>query len=122
MKELGGRRCPGEAICREGADPDYLLARPSAGDEDEATGENSPALICPHCPLFRTKPGNAPLSVEQAISFAMEHEEEVKNGYRIGSPDALSPLQWAACRGLSRGRSKYEEYIDELREKATPYN
>lgn len=50
----------------------------------------------------------------------MEHEEEVKNGLRIGSSDALTPLQWAACRGLSRGRSKYEEYLDANRE--TPDN
>jgi hypothetical protein len=98
----------------------YLLARPSADEKDEATGENSPALICPHCPLFNTKPGQESLHITLAQSFAMEHEEEVKNGYRFANLDSLSPMQWASVRGLSRGRAKYDEWWDAERRKETP--
>lgn len=93
----------------------HLLARPSAGETDETTGEISADLVCPQCPLFRTKPGNEPLRIAVAKYFAMEHEEEVNNGYRFGSPDALTPLQWASVRGLSRGRAKFDEWLDARR-------
>jgi hypothetical protein len=117
---MGGRRCPGETECRKGEDPLHLLGRPSDGEEDEATGENSAAIVCPQCPLYRTKPGLEPPAVTQAINFAMEHEEEVKNGLRMGTRDMLSAMEWASCRGLSRGRAKYDEYLEEKRQQENP--
>lgn len=93
-----------------GEDPMYLLARPSAGEEDDSTGETAADLVCPICPLYATKPENTPLHIAAARYFAMEHEEEVANGLRLKDKDDLTPLQWAAVRGLSRGRSRFEEW------------
>jgi hypothetical protein len=107
---MKGKRCPGETECRKGGDPLYLLWKPSAGEKDEATGQNSAAMICPNCPLFDTKPGREPIHVTAAINFAMEHEESIEGGLRLNSLDQLNPMQWAAYRGLSRGRSKFEEW------------
>lgn len=88
----------------------YLLGRPSAGEVDEATGEVSAELVCPQCPLVRTKPGSESLRVAIAKVFAQEHEEEVNSGLRLSSVDALTPMEWAAVRGLSRGRARFDEY------------
>lgn len=120
VEEQKGKRCPGEITCRKGGDPLYLLSRPSAGEQDEATGENSADLICPHCPLFKTKQGNTPLHVTLAINFAMEHDEQVAGGLRLDSVDRLTPMRWAAYRGLTRGRAKFDEWKYEQWKKDNP--
>jgi hypothetical protein len=112
VDEANGKRCPGEEECQLGKDPAHLLARPGKGE--------TAADICPRCPLIKTKPENTPLHIAAAKYFAMEHEEEVNNGFRFNSPDALTPMQWAAIRGLSRGRAKFDEWKDEKRRNAPP--
>jgi hypothetical protein len=120
VEQQDGKRCPGEAICQKGEEEYYLLARPGAGEADEATGTPIASMICPNCPLFSTKQGSEPRHVAEAISVAMEHEEEVKNGYRFGDRNELTPLEWASVKGLSRGRARFEEWLEAHKSKEVP--
>lgn len=94
-----GERCPGERECE-------ILKQP---------GE-SPEETCPGCLYYKTKPGYASDEVTSALRFAMDHEAEVTTGgYRIHDKNVLTPFQWAAIRGLTKGRNRYDEESEQIR-------
>jgi len=69
-------------------------------------------MVCPQCPLFRTKPGTEPPHITASVAYAMNHEAKVQMGYRLSDEDRLTPIQWSACHGLIAGRARFDEWRD----------
>jgi hypothetical protein len=91
-----GERCPGEIKC-------HHLKKP---------GMEDPVTTCPDCPLYLTKQSREPEYITILLSTAMQFDEMKEAGLVIGDINALSPIQWAAVKGLQRGRRLADEYKD----------
>lgn len=73
--------------------------------------------ICRGCRLLPTKPEAAPQELQGFIYLALSLSELERGGAKFDYPDALSPLEWDALRGLVRGRERAENLRQE-RERA----
>ena len=73
--------------------------------------------ICRGCRLLPTKPEAIAEDLEPFVYLALSLAELERSGAKFEYPDALSPLEWDALRGLTRGRERAESLRQE-RERA----
>jgi hypothetical protein len=70
--------------------------------------ENPEEETCAGCKLFPTKPGNIPDEIAGPTYLALQLSEIERSGGKFNYPDALSPFEWSAIAGLTRGRERAE--------------
>lgn len=73
--------------------------------------------ICAGCRLLPTKPEAVPEELQGFIYLALSLSELERAGAKFEYPDALSPLEWDALRGLVRGRERAENLRQERERK-----
>jgi hypothetical protein len=64
--------------------------------------------ICRGCRLLPTKPEAIPETLAGFIYTALGLSELTRGGAKFEYPDALTPVEWEALRGLVRGRERAE--------------
>lgn len=93
-----GESCPGAERCRRDKRPGNLWKYPEADEE----------RVCRQCELFTTKPEQIPEELAPHAAEATDLAELQRSGARFQYPAALSPVEWAALTGLTRGRDRAE--------------
>lgn len=93
-----GESCPGAAECRE--TNGMPLNRYGANADEDA--------ICRGCRLFATKPEAVADEIAEYIGTALDLSELKRSGARFEYPNGLSPYEWAALNGLTRGGDRAE--------------
>jgi len=75
------------------------------------------AKACGDCERRHTKPGAEPPALSEAIVVACELDEERQLGRVFANQNEISPRDWAALRGLHRGKQIADEKAEQQREK-----
>jgi hypothetical protein len=101
MNRNDGESCPGEDEC---GDPTSRDAGPLA-----KYGSDDTEAICRGCRLRESKPEAIPAELAQHVATAVEMDEIQAVGGSFTYPDGLTAAEWAALRGLSRGRAAAEK-------------
>lgn len=75
------------------------MAKYAGQDEDE---------VCGSCRFLPTKPEAVPSELIEFVGAALDFAEMQRGGSTFAYPDALTLSDWAAIRGLQRGRDQAE--------------